>query len=136
MYKLEKQTFGLKLTISGEFDDKEICQLAKQIASMEGSAEEPFSIFVDTREMITLDQSTLSALIECQKAVLRAGLKRSVVVLNSPVLKNQVIQVAMKSGISDRERYICATSNHKWEKDAMDWILNGVEPDPKIAVIK
>jgi len=126
----------MKLSISGDFDEKEICQLAEEITSMACSIERPFSIFVDTREMLSLGQSTLSTLIECQQAASRAGLERSVVVLISPVIRIQLRRVAADSGISDGKRYINAAKNDDWEKVVMDWILNGVEPDPKLAVSK
>lgn len=136
MYKFEKQNYGMQLSTSGDFDEKEICQLAEEITSMASSIEKPFSIFVDTREMWSLGQSTLSTLIECQQAASRAGLERSVVVLISPVIRNQLRRVAADSGISDGERYINAAKNEDWEKVAMDWILRGIEPASEVALSK
>ena len=136
MYKLEKQTYGIKLSLFGDLSDEEIYRIADEVSSIAGEIKKSFSVFVDARDMMVLEQSNFAALVKCQRAAKRAGIERSVVVLNSPVLRNQVVRAAVESGISDRERYICAVRNKNWEKDGLEWLLHGKDPDPKLARYK
>ena len=56
-------------------------------------------------------------------------MKRSVVILDSQVAKMQLKRTAKESGIYVWERYLTSENNPDWEKQGMDWILNGIDPD-------
>ena len=136
MYKFEKQDYGLKLTVSGDLMESEISGLAGELKSLVSSISQPFSIFVDARETITLDQSVFHLLSECQKIAQDAGRKSAAIVINSPVLKSQGQRITLDSGSTEAVRFICSAKNADWEKVAMDWILHGIEPDQKLTVSK
>ncbi len=136
MYKFEKQNFGLKLTISDDLTKQEISGMKVELKSLVGSISQPFSIFVDAREMIALDQSVLHLLTECQKTAKDAGRQSAANVINSPVLKSQGQRITLESGSSDAVRFISSVKHDDWEKVAMDWILRRVEPDSQCALSK
>ena len=130
MYKFEKQDYGLKLTVSGDLTKQEISGMTVELKSLVGSISKPFSILVDARETITLDQSVIHLLVKCQKIVQAAGRQSAAIVINSPVLKSQGQRITLDSGSTEAVRFICSAKNADWEKVAMDWILRGKEPDP------
>ena len=136
MYKFEKQDYGLKLTLSGDLTESEISGLTAELKSLLGSISQPFSILVDAREAITLDQSVIHLLVKCQKIVQAAGRQSAAIVINSPVLKSQGQRITIDSGSTEAVRFIDSSKTEDWEKVAMDWILRGKEPDPEFALSK
>ena len=136
MYKFEKQDYGLKLTVSGDLTEQEISGMTVELKSLVGSISKPFSILVDARETITLDQSVFHLLSECQKILQAAGRQSAAIVINSPVLKSQGQRITIDSGSTEAVRFIDSSKTEDWEKVAMDWILRGKEPDPEFALSK
>ncbi len=136
MYKLEEQKYGLKITFSGDLVESEINRLAAELKSLLGSINKPFSILVDAREMMALDQSVLHLLSECQKTAIDAGRQSAAIVINSPVLKSQGQRITLDSGSTAAVRFICSVKHEDWEKVALDWMLSGVEPDSQCALSK
>ncbi len=136
MYKFEKQDFGLKLTISGDLTEQEISGMTVELKSLVGAIRQPFSIFVDAREVMTLNQSVFHLLSECQRIVKDAGRQSAAIVVNSPILKSQGQRITLDSGSTEAVRFIYSDKTEGWEEVAMDWILNGIEPDPELAVTK
>ena len=136
MYKFEKQDYGLKLTLSGDLTETEISGMQVELKSLLGSINRPFSILVDAREVMTLDQSVFHLLAECQRILKDAGRQSAAIVINSPVLKNQGQRITLETGSTEAVRFICSVKYEDWEKVAMDWMLRGVEPDSHCALSK
>lgn len=136
MYNFEKQDFGLKLTLSGDLTESEISGMTVELKSLVGLISQPFSILVDAREVMTLDQSVFHLLTECQRIVKDAGRQSAAIVIKSPVLKNQGQRITLETGSTEVVRFICSTKHKDWEKVAMDWILRGIEPDSEFALSK
>lgn len=136
MYKFEKQEYGLKLAVSGDLTEPEISEMTVELKSLVGSISQPFSIFVDAREVMTLDQSVFHLLSECQRIVRDAGRQSAAIVINSPVLKSQGQRITLDSGSTEAVRFIYSDKNEDWEKVAMDWILRGIEPASEVALSK
>jgi len=136
MYNFEKQDYGLKLTLSGDLTESEISGMTVELKSLVGLISQPFSILVDAREVMTLDQSVFHLLTECQRIVKDAGRQSAAIVIKSPVLKNQGQRITLETGSTEVVRFICSTKHKDWEKVAMDWILRGIEPDSEFALSK
>jgi hypothetical protein len=60
-----------------------------------------------------------------------AGVERSAVVLDNPIMRIQIMRLAKSTGAYGWERYFDASSDPLWEKKALGWIKNGVDPDKK-----
>ena len=136
MYKIEKQKYGLNITITGDLISDEIIGLTHELKTIAGTLTQPFSVLVDARKMMTLDKSVIHLAAECQRVVKECGRQYAAIVLNSPVIKNQVKRISIETGSTNAIRYIFADKTVDWEKVAMDWILHGIEPDQKLTVSK
>lgn len=136
MYKLENQDYGLKLTLSGDLTESEISGMTVEFQSLVESFDQPFSILVDARRLITLDQSVFHLMIKCQQIAQDGGRRSEAIVVSSPVLKSQGQRITLESGSSDAVRFISSVKHDDWEKVAMDWILRGIEPDSEFALSK
>lgn len=136
MYKIEKQKYGLNITITGDLISDEIIGLTHELKTIAGTLTQPFSVLVDARKMMTLDKSVIHLAAECQRVVKECGRQYAAIVINSPVLKSQGERITLDSGSTEAVRFICSAKNADWEKVAMDWILHGIEPDQKLTVSK
>ncbi len=136
MYKIEKQKYGLNITITGDLISDEIIGLTHELKAIGDTLTQPFSVLVDARKMMTLDKSVIHLAAECQRVVKECGRQYAAIVLNSPVIKNQVKRISIETGSTNAIRYIFADKTVDWEKVAMDWILHGIEPDQKLTVSK
>jgi hypothetical protein len=56
-------------------------------------------------------------------------MRRSCVILESQVVAMQFKRIAKSSGIYNHERYLAADTTPDWEKKALGWIVNGIDPD-------
>jgi hypothetical protein len=54
---------------------------------------------------------------------------RSAVILSQGFLATQFKMIARDTGIYEWERYIDTSSNPNWENVAIDWVVNGKDPD-------
>ena len=70
-----------------------------------------------------------AVLVEGQGLYKRAGMERSVVILNSPLMTMQAKRISKGSGIDAFERYIDASNDENWRKHAVAWVKFGVDPD-------
>ncbi|MEE8404254.1 MAG: hypothetical protein V3S17_02565 [candidate division Zixibacteria bacterium] len=136
MYKIEKQKYGLKLTLSGDMIESEIVELTDDLKLLLGSITGSFSILIDAREMMTMDKSVVHLAAECQRVVKDGGRQHTAFVLNSPILKDQIKRMSVETSSADAIRYIFADKTDEWEKVAMDWLLHGIEPDQELTVSK
>ncbi|MCH7689937.1 MAG: hypothetical protein IIA17_02695 [candidate division Zixibacteria bacterium] len=136
MYKIEKHKYGLKITITGDLISDEIIGLTHELKAIGDTLTQSFSVLVDARKMMTLDKSVIHLAAECQRVVKECGRQYTAIVLNSPVIKNQVKRISVETGSTNAIRYIFADKTDDWEKVAMDWILRGKEPDPEFALSK
>ena len=136
MYKFEKQDYGLKLAVSGDLTESEISEMTDELKSLVSSISQPFSIFVDAREVMTLDKSVMHLLVKCQEIAKNAGRHSAAIVINSPVLRSQGQRITLDSGSTEAVRFIYSDKNEDWEEVAMDWILHGIEPASEVALRK
>jgi len=92
---------------------------------------EGFSVFVDIRNMIPPDKECREIANKGQCLYKKYGMLRSVVILNSPVITQQIKQISHESGIYEYERYIDASHVSDWETIGLDWLVKSIDPDEK-----
>ncbi|MBN1213011.1 MAG: hypothetical protein JXA92_10570 [candidate division Zixibacteria bacterium] len=129
MYKIEKKDFGYKLTFGGNMDLEEMTQWFNDSKEVLQTASRSFGVFVDMRELQLLEPDAQKEMQTGQRYYKRMGMKRSVVILDNPILTVQFKRIALQSGIYDTERYIDASSVPNWEEIGIDWINKGIDPD-------
>ena len=85
------------------------------------------------RSACSVDLST-RCFVSIQKDFKEHGMSKSVVILDSGIAVLQLKRTAKESGIYDHERYLTPEDNPNWEKQAMDWLLNDIDPDKQYIV--
>ena len=55
-------------------------------------------------------------------------MERSIVIVRDKLTAMQFRLIAQKTGIYADERYIDASLNDYWEKEALNWLLSSIEP--------
>ncbi len=131
MYKIEKKEWGFWLTFSGELQVEEIEDWNKESQKMMSEDQKKFSVIVDIRTIEPLSAIQQSILKEGQKLYKSKGMERSAVILNDRFTTQQFKRIAIETWIFNRERYICAENNPDWEKQAIDWVVDRIDPDKK-----
>ncbi len=128
MINIERTYFGYKATYSGIISLDEIrYELSKAKTALEKNIEK-FSVLVDMRKMEILPVECQDIMYEGQILFKKKGMVRSVLIVDNRLTALQFKLLAQKAGIHSGERYINVSANPNWEKEALDWLLNSVEP--------
>ena len=128
LYRLQREFFGLRLTLGGEITVADIVKLKKELATLLTTLNQPFGSIADIRTVIPPKTDVKEMLGECEQMTRVAGLQRRAIVFQSPVVGNQARQLSFKSNTDSLERQINANLTDDWEKLALDWVVGGIEP--------
>jgi hypothetical protein len=131
MYTIEKTNYGIKLTFGGFIQAPEMEQWAKESETALMNMPANWGNLVDMRELKPLPTDAENAMKKGQVLYKQCGMKRSAVILNNAVTTMQFTKIAKETGIYEFERYFNAADDVNWEKEAVDWIMNEVDPDKK-----
>ena len=130
MYNIKRTPWGYRLQFQGFIQKDEMNQWVQESErTLNTDNRGSFNIFVDMRNLKPLSDDAKQEMQVGQKMYKNKGMERSVVIVDSPTTKLQFKNIAKKSGIYQWERYIDASSNPNWEKAALDWINEGIDPD-------
>ncbi|MBN2281614.1 MAG: hypothetical protein JXQ65_13615 [Candidatus Marinimicrobia bacterium] len=129
MVKIEKKDYGYKITFSDNVSADEMKQWVEESKKILASAVSGFCVFVDMRTLKPLGPDAQLLLESGQREYKAKGMKRSVVILNTNVIKMQFVRLARETGIDEWERYINATQDSNWEKKGVDWLTKGIDPE-------
>ena len=128
MIKIEQKTFGYKLTFSAIISHQEVEQWLDESEKVLADSPQNFCVLINMCEMELLPVECREAMYDGQKLYKRMGMNRSVVIVRDKMTAMQFRLIAQKTGIYAEERYINAAHNQDWEKEAMNWLINSVEP--------
>lgn len=129
MYKLEKKHYGLYVTMRGLCSAIEMEAYLQEKDRMLGEFEGPFSIIVDLRSAIPPERRDEQLLEENHARLRERGLQRMAIVIDSPVVAMQAMQISCTAGVRDRTIIINAAKSLDWEEQALNWILYAVRPE-------
>jgi hypothetical protein len=101
---------------------------SKESLTYLANQQSPFGVIVDMRKLTPLPADSQKIMAETQVAYKRKGMRRSAVVLSSPITTTQFRRLAKESGIDAWERYIDASRNPEWSEAAVRWVRDGEEP--------
>src|SRR5271157_552965 len=104
MYKIEKTNYGVKFTFSGFLDEEEIKRWAEEVVAVTKLLPKGFCVFMDMRGMKPLPQDAWPVMQKAQEQAIKAGMARSVQVVDDPITSMQFKRFARNTGISDRQR--------------------------------
>ena len=129
MYKIEKKPYGFKLTFGEAIELDEMKKWANESRIALAGSSDKFGVLVDMRTLRPLKSDVQLVMVEGQKEYKQRGMERSAVGVPSALIALQFKRLAQESGIYEWERYIDASKNPGWEKDAESWIIAGKDPD-------
>ncbi|MCP4570236.1 MAG: hypothetical protein GY841_21870 [FCB group bacterium] len=134
MFKIDKTDYGMKLILAGDIAVEEMTTWLKELKAVIDDMNNDFCAFVDMRKLIPISTEAREPLEAGQKYAKEKGMRRSVVILNNPVLTMQFKGIAHQTGIYVWERYIDASQEPDWERVGLDWLISCVDPDKKVAL--
>jgi len=129
MYKIEKNSYGFKMTFGGAMTKEELEQWLKEAENALKTAKPPFGALIDMRTLVALRPDAQAVIVKGQGLFRAKGMQRSAVILNDPVVTGQFMRLAKESGIYAYERYIDASADPQWQRHAEDWVKTGTDPD-------
>jgi len=129
MYKIEKQSYGFKLTFADFIKSDEMAKWVEESKATLLGASSSFGILVDMRTLKPLPADAQEQMQAGQKLYKQKGMQRSVVILNSAVMTMQFKRIAQETGIYEWERYIDASKETNWEAKGIAWLENSTDPD-------
>lgn len=128
MYLIEKTEYGFHLTFGGKILESEMSAWVEESRQLLAEQRGKFSVFIDMRTLEPIASESQVKMQKGQRLYKQMGMERSVVILESATLARQFQRIARQTGILAWERYIDASVVKDWEKVALDWIENAVEP--------
>lgn len=128
MIDIERTSYGFRLTLAGKVTIEQATQMKVEVAALVATFKPPFGIVADTREVIPLAPAVKNLFLEAELIAKEAGLDRSAVVIQSPVVKSQAEQLSFLSQINSTQRIINAFTTVNWEEVALAWVVDGIEP--------
>ncbi len=129
MHSIEQKSYGYKITLEGIVSVDEMKQWVEESRKALAGATKEFGVFVDMRTLKPVGTEAQSAMQEGQKLYKEKGMQRSVVVVDSSIMKMQFQRIAKETGIYEWERYVDASSVENFEKVCLDWLVNAIDPD-------
>lgn len=140
MYNIEKKVFGrsangeeilgYKLTFGGFIQKDEMSSWVEDSRKTLENRVGSMYVLVDMRTLKPLDAATQEIMVQGQQMYKERGMQKSSVMVDSVITAMQFKKLAKESGIYAWERYF-AGSEPQYEKKALDWLVNDVDPDKK-----
>ncbi len=129
MYRIEKTAYGTRVTFGGRLTADEAKQFAVELAGLREQLKGPRAVIVDIRSLLPPEPRVIELLNQAFAESKETGLQRAAVIVSSPVVKGQAIQIAFVAQVANDTRYFDSSKTSDWEALSLDWALNGVDPD-------
>ena len=132
MHRIEETKYGYKLVLEGFLQREEVDQLLATMKEKIKPREkgQSFPLLLDMRKSNAFPSDAREILKQCLLFCKESGMQRNAVILASAIATLQARRIAKETGIDRWARYIDASSRpNDWEKIAVDWLANGVDPD-------
>jgi len=110
-------------------DEDELREWAADSRAALRDSPDEFGVLVDMRDLKLLNDDEQRVMRDGQQHYQDAGMVRSSVILDSAILTLQFRRLAQDSGIYDWERDINAETTDDWHQQAVDWLVDGIDPD-------
>ncbi len=134
MYSIEKTSYGFKIVQLGTFKIDEVQRYKSDVMAAFAEHAGPFSLLIDSRRLTLPTPEVLKVFDQLYDAVWKMGCERGAIIVESPVAKGMVIQACAKAQYPTNDRIIDARITENWEKVALAWIIDVVEPTPQLVV--
>ena len=128
MHRIEETSYGYRLTFEGFLKRDEAGELLANMKSTVRPRNGGFAVLLDMRHSRAFPAEAQELIKEALAVCKDAGLERNAVVLNSAIATLQAKRLARETGIEKRVRYIDASAEPEWEKVALGWLADAVDP--------
>ncbi|SYZ72748.1 hypothetical protein TRIP_C20863 [Candidatus Zixiibacteriota bacterium] len=129
MHKIDRTSYGVYIILKGPM---EVADFGSYIADLEAvlkTINGPYSAIIDAREGIPSKPEVLELFHGQLAGTKSTPLQRLAILAKSPVIKNQIIQLAFRSETSETIRFFDTTKVPDWERQSLEWVSRGIEPD-------
>lgn len=127
MYKIKKEKWGFTLTLGGTVNKEDLDRLFEESEQALTTCSGIFGVIVDLRTLQPLPRDAQTVAVQCQGLYKKGGMRRSAVILSSPLMTMQFKRLAKKSGTHAFQCYFDASSDTHWQKHAADWVKSGID---------
>lgn len=131
MYESHETTYGVKFIFQGFVQLEELRRSSQETGQLMKRLQKGFGVLLDTRGMYTLPPEARELMKRNIERAKRAGMGRLAQIVDDSVTAMQFNRLARETGISGTSRQIDASSVPDCERVALDWIVEGIEPDTK-----
>jgi hypothetical protein len=128
MHRIEETSYGYRLTFEGFLQRDEAGELLAKMRSTMRPKNGGFAVLLDMRHSRAFPAEAQDLIKETLAFCKNAGLERNAVVLNSAIATLQARRLAKQTGIAPWIRYIDASAEPEWEKAAVGWLADAVDP--------
>ncbi|MDF1544047.1 MAG: hypothetical protein P1R58_02960 [bacterium] len=129
MYKIRPTLFGLRITLSEQMDQQEALRFQASLERLVRKYPVSFAAIIDTRNLVPPPENVLKILKDCLVIGKKHRLAKAAIIHSSPEVQSQVHRLSILSEVIDEAREIDARTNENWEKLALNWIMNDVDPN-------
>lgn len=127
-YRIENESFGLRIVMGPLLEKDEWRQFLSDIAESMRTMAGAFSVLVDARSFAPRSSEELSQLVEIVRGFVRHGGRRCAVVIESPIMKGQAVQVAHLADVGSSHRFFDAARIRNWEEVCISWLTREDQP--------
>ena len=128
MHRIEETSYGYRLTFEGFLMRDEAGELLAKMKSTVRPRNGGFAVLLDMRHSRAFPAEAQELIKEALAVCKDAGLERNAVVLNSAIATLQAKRLARETGIEKRVRYIDASAEPEWERVALGWVADAIDP--------
>ena len=130
MYKIVKEPFGFELTFGDTVSADELKHWRLESVRALVGAPESFGVIFDLRTLRRneLDPEAQEMLAEGRELFMRAGMRRSCIILDSAPITARYRRQAWETRGRSFERYLNAAADPGWRAKAVAWIEQQIDP--------
>ena len=129
MYKIEKADYGFRITASGDMDLFESERLTLDLLDTLSAHDRQFSLLIDIRRLTPFAPEVLPNILKTHVMCKRMSMRRAAIIIDSPELRSQGKYISSSVKSASGDRFIVASEVENWEKKALDWVMNSIEPN-------
>lgn len=128
MYKIERQSYGVKITFKGFINPEEMQAYKDEFKIMLDLLPPQFGLLGDMSDMKPLPPES-QAILSAHPERTAGRIARSATIINSALIKMQTRRLSKEWKQDEGKRYIDVSKEVNWETKAEQWIVDGIEPD-------
>jgi hypothetical protein len=128
MHRIDEMSYGYRIAFDGFLQRDDAGALLAEMKSVVRPRDGGFHVLVDLRHTRAFPAESQEVLKQAIHFCRGIGMERNAVVLNSALSALQARRIVREAGIAEWVRYIDASTEPEWERVAVDWLAQGMDP--------